>query len=153
MGGLFTKDRILRILSTLFLIICAVIALQFITKPKIKNATKSVDKILISSGIKAANVTKEESLEAIISSINKSSLKKFPSDSDIKFDNNDINCQFLSGTKEVMYITLLNNPLARGIIGRSDTLPPPADSPKIVTFFGSPPNAEIFFFIQRKASI
>ena len=110
MGGLFTKDRILRILSTLFLIICAVIALQFITKPKIKNATKSVDKILISSGIKAANVTKEESLEAIISSINKSSLKKFPSDSDIKFDNNNINCQFLSGTKEVMYITLLNNP-------------------------------------------
>ncbi len=105
-----TKERILRVLSTLFLIICAVVAIQFITKPKIKNSTKSVDKVLISSGSKAADVTKDESLKAIISSINQSSLKSFPNDADVKFNNNDITCQFMAGSKEVMHITLLNNP-------------------------------------------
>ena len=105
-----TKSRILRVVSTLFMIVCAAIAIQFITKPKIKNYTKSVDDIKISSGSKAADVTKQDSLDAIISAINQSSLKSFPNDADVTFSQTDINCQFNSGSKEVMYITLLNNP-------------------------------------------
>ena len=45
------------------------------------------------------------------------------------------------------------NPLASGDAMSALTESDPADSPAIVTFSGSPPNAPIFFFTQRKPAI
>ena len=45
------------------------------------------------------------------------------------------------------------SPLASGDAHNMLTAMPPADSPKIVTFFGSPPNAAIFFFTHWRPAI
>ena len=46
-----------------------------------------------------------------------------------------------------------NNPLAAGETISSSTLAPPADSPKIVTCFGSPPNAAMLRCTHWSAAI
>ena len=47
---------------------------------------------------------------------------------------------------------LWNSPAAAGITQSSDTAAAPADSPKIVTLAGSPPNAAMLSCTQRSAS-
>src|SRR5512139_4190151 len=49
-------------------------------------------------------------------------------------------------------IALSNNPFAGGEINCMQTLLPPADSPKIVTFRGSPPKAPMFSRTHRSAA-
>src|SRR3954468_11434928 len=49
-------------------------------------------------------------------------------------------------------IALWNRPFAIGEIIRALTDPPPADSPKIVTFDGSPPNAAALRFTHWSAA-
>ena len=50
-------------------------------------------------------------------------------------------------------IAPLKSPFARGDAQSMLTEIPPADSPKIVTFAGSPPNAAILFWIHSNAAI
>ena len=50
-------------------------------------------------------------------------------------------------------IALSNNPRAGGAVINHITLKPPADSPAIVTFEGSPPKAAMFSFTHRNAAI
>ena len=50
-------------------------------------------------------------------------------------------------------IALANSPRASGAAMRYITLSAPADSPAMVTFEESPPNAAMFFFSQRSAAI
>jgi len=50
-------------------------------------------------------------------------------------------------------IARANSPRACGEAMRYMTLSPPADSPAIVTFAGSPPKAAMFRCTQRSASI
>ena len=46
-----------------------------------------------------------------------------------------------------------NKPFASGDPVSAATSAAPADSPKIVTLFGSPPNAAMFFCTQRSAAM
>ena len=46
-----------------------------------------------------------------------------------------------------------NNPFASGLATSTFTLHDPADSPKMVTRFGSPPNTSIFFCTHSSAAI
>ncbi len=50
-------------------------------------------------------------------------------------------------------IALWNRPWASGEVMSVLTEPPPADSPNTVTLPGSPPNAAMFFWTQRRAAI
>ncbi len=46
-----------------------------------------------------------------------------------------------------------NRPFATGEPARPPTMAAPADSPKIVTLFGSPPNAAMLAFTQRSTAM
>ena len=46
-----------------------------------------------------------------------------------------------------------NSPFATGDPARPPTMAAPADSPKIVTLFGSPPKAAMFVFTQRSTAM
>ena len=50
-------------------------------------------------------------------------------------------------------IALWNSPLATGEPASLPTIAAPADSPKIVTLFGSPPNAAMFAFTHFSAAM
>jgi hypothetical protein len=50
-------------------------------------------------------------------------------------------------------MALWNRPRASGDVRRYITLSPPADSPAMVTFAASPPNALILALTQRSAAI
>jgi len=50
-------------------------------------------------------------------------------------------------------IALLNRPSLCWPIVCADTLPPPADSPNMVTRSGSPPNCAMFCLTQSKAAL
>jgi hypothetical protein len=67
------------------------------------------------------------------------------------------NEELRSSGVEIMYalcaMALANNPCAPVAAIRYSTLRPPADSPAIVTLAASPPNAAMFRFTQRSASI
>ena len=52
----------------------------------------------------------------------------------------------------LVLIALLNSPFAVGDAIWSQTLEPPADSPKIVTLFGLPPNWAMLVCTQRSAA-
>ena len=54
---------------------------------------------------------------------------------------------FCSGVNEAPLIamTLWNSPFDSGLAARKLTAPEPAEWPKMVTFFGSPPKAATFF--------
>jgi len=53
----------------------------------------------------------------------------------------------------LMMIALSNSPRARGDCISSQTLPAPADWPKMVTWCGSPPKAATFRCTHRSAAI
>jgi hypothetical protein len=50
-------------------------------------------------------------------------------------------------------IAFCMSPAERGLVSSAFTDMPPADSPKIVTFDGSPPNAATLRFTHRSAAI
>ncbi len=103
------RERIIRVCLALIMVICAVVAIKLLSKPKLSKYTASVDKILVSRGDHAANITTKESLDGIIEYLNDSTLDNLPGNADITFDNESINCQFMSKGKEVIYITITNN--------------------------------------------